>query len=146
MAIGVVPPSTREDEVRIIFKSFIQTMIFFYLIYTLISYLHDLFRSKPCWKISGQFIKILHHFFASYITIGTFFGHALHLFITLVTLISWRLYKQCILTKLYNHVCDSDEKFVDIFWLIRSNTDFGSSVQYIGVTLIIILDLYLLGR
>lgn len=89
-----------------------------------------------------KLISLLHNYGSIYLVFGSIlFGYYLiHLFAVIITVILWKLYSTCFVTKYYNNLCkiSSNRPFNDIFFLINKKL----KIPYFRHILAVIVSLY----
>ena len=118
-------------------------IVFFVL--TVCQYIMDR-SSSICYSNSGEILLLLHHFFAIYLYLGSFFFDPfIHLIVATLTIIHWYTYGKCILTEYTNIYCgvDINRPFYDYIRISKIYKIFPK-IHWILLFTLIVYDLCLI--
>ena len=118
-------------------------IVFFVL--SICQYIMDRSNST-CNTNTGEILLLLHHFFAIYLYLGSFFFDPfVHLIVVVSVLFHWYTYEKCILTEYTNIYCgvDIDKPFNDYIRMLKIYK-FIPKIHWILLYILIFYDLCLI--
>ena len=96
--------------------------------------------------LKNYIINFLHHFGSTYLWFGgvLFNSNNIHLLITIITYLGWKIFDGCVVTKQYNESCNISEDQVHRDWMTWITQISGINYNS-AVVVIVLYDLYRLN-